>query len=603
MRGKAPRDAVAKLSYSRCLGQSIQDFTFINAFSEKPESLRKLQGPNATVVVFSGVDCPLSNLYMARLNELVEEYRGRGVAFLAVNSNAGESVTQVAAHARAYGLRCPALKDQENRFADALLAERTCEALVLDDSSKLRYRGAIDDQYSRAGGKPQPTRRYLADALNAVLTGREVTSATTSVIGCPIDRVELKLVVGKGPRIRPAHPLIANARISEEVGRVTYAADVAEILQARCQSCHRPGLSAPFSLLTYADARRHAATIREAVNELRMPPWHADPRFGHFENDRSLSNRQRATLLAWVDQGAPLGDPHDLPPPREFVAGWTIGRPDVILEMPEPMVVPASWVVPYQRFRVVTGFKEDVWVQAAEARPGDQSVVHHFNVFVHRHDPRTAKLKRSGPLIVSYAPGDMPAVYPPGVAKLIPKGTDLLFEVHYSPTGKVRVDRSRVGLIFAKAPVTRQAISQGIPQRNLHIPPGDANYEARSTHTFPRDSHLMALVPHMHLRGKDFQYTVVYPDGRSEVLLSVPAFDFAWQSIYRLTSPRQLPRGTRIDCVAHFDNSPENPANPDPTRWVTWGSQSWEEMMTGYIDYWEDVAPGTGAVPIDSFED
>ena len=597
--GKAIERDGKVTSASRGVGRPVADLPLTDAATGRAASLHDLRGPRATVLVFSGVDCPVGNLYMARLAELAVAYRDRGVAFLAINANARESAGQAAEHARTHGVPFPVLKDPGNVAADALLAERTCEALVLDGAGRLRYRGAIDDQYGRGTRKGEPTRNYLIDALDALLAGREVAVAATPVVGCPIDRVELPVLAGRGPRIRSAPAgIVAEQEAREapvEVGPVTFAADVSAILQEKCVACHRPGQSAPFALRSFADARRHASAIREAVADRRMPPWHADPRFGHFANDRSLSARQRATLLAWVDRGAPEGDRRDLPPLRDFPEGWTIGRPDVVLEQPEPFVVPASGSVPYQRFRVPTGFAEDTWVQAAEARPGDRSVVHHLLVFVHRPDPRATKLRRTGRLVVGYAPGDMPAIYPPGTAKLIPAGTELLFEVHYTPTGRTRVDRSRVGLILARGPVARQAVTKGIPQKNLHIPPGEPNYRALSSHTFPRDSHLLSLMPHMHLRGKDFTYTAVYPDGRGEVLLSVPAYDFAWQSAYRLAEPKALPAGTRIDCVAHFDNSAANPSNPDPTKAVAWGDQSWEEMMTGYVDYCEDVPAGAGS--------
>ena len=583
----------------RGIGQPIPDLPLRDAATGRATSIHALRGRAATVLVFTGVDCPVGDLYMSRLAGLAGAYRERGVAFLAVNSNARESAARAAEHAREYGVAFPVLKDAENVVADALMAERTCEALVLDGAGRLRYRGAIDDQYGRGTRRAGPSRTYLADALEALLAGRAVALAATPVVGCPIDRVDLPVLAGRGLRVRPAPAALAAALESREpaveVGRVTFAGAVAPILREKCESCHRPGQSAPFALRGYDDARRHASAIREAVADRRMPPWHADPRHGRFANDRSLSGRQRATLLAWVDQGAPEGDRRDLPPPREFPEGWAIGRPDVVIEMPEPFVVPASGTVPYQRVRVPTGFARDTWVQAAEARPGDRSVVHHILVFIHRPDLGATRLKRTGRLVVGYAPGDMPAIYPPGTAKLIPAGTELLFEVHYTPTGRARVDRSRIGLILARGPVTRQAVTKGIPQKDLRIPPGEANYPASSSHTFARDSHLLSLMPHMHLRGKDFAYTAAYPDGRSEVLLSVPAYDFAWQSVYRLAEPKALPAGTRIDCLAHFDNSAANPANPDPTRAVRWGDQSWEEMMTGYVDYCEDVDAGVGS--------
>jgi peroxiredoxin len=580
----------------------VGDFTLLTAATGKPVSLRDLRGSRAVVIVFTGIGCPVSELYMTRLSELEEEYRGRGVAFLAVNANAHDMAEDVSAHARDHGVAFPVFKDPDNALADQLLAERTCEAFVLDGRRRLCYRGEIDDQYGRGTRRDRPLRRHLAQAIDAVLAGRKVADPDTPVVGCPIDRGESRLVVGRGPRVRAAAQAIVAVRKAQgariEVGPVSYAADVAPILQARCQSCHRPRNVGPFPLLTYDDARRWGQAIHEAVDELRMPPWHADPRYGRFENDRSLSARERATILAWVDQGMPPGDLAAGPAARSFPEGWSIGQPDAVFELPEPFAVPASGTVPYQRFRVPTGFTEGKWVQAAEARPGDRSVVHHLLVFVHKPGQKADAISRTGPHLASYAPGDMPAVYPPGTAKYVPPGSELMFELHYSPTGRAKMDRSSVGLVFAKGPVTRLAVTTGIPGKDLRIPPGAPAHPVRSSHTFPSDVQLLSLSPHMHLRGKDFTYTAVYPDGTEEILLSVPAYDFAWQSVYRLTEPKSMPRGTRIDCLAHFDNSAENPANPDPTQTVSWGSQSWEEMMTGYIDYAEDLPAAGSAGPV-----
>jgi mono/diheme cytochrome c family protein/thiol-disulfide isomerase/thioredoxin len=577
----------------------VGDFALSTAGTGKPVALGDLSGARAVVIVFTGIGCPVSELYMSRLSELEKEYRGRGVAFLAVNANAHDTAADVSAHARDHGVAFPVFKDLDNALADQLLAERTCEAFVLDGERRLRYRGAIDDQYGRGTRKERPIRRHLAQALNAVLAGRKVADPVTSVVGCPIDRGESRLVVGRGPRVRAVPQAIAAVRKEQgariAVGPVSYAADVAPILQARCQSCHRPRQVGPFSLLTLDDARRWGQAIREAVDELRMPPWHADPRYGRFENDRSLSARERATIVAWVDQSMPAGNLAATPAARSFPEGWSIGQPDVVFELPDTFVVPASGTVPYQRFRVPTGFTEGKWVQAAEARPGDRSVVHHLLVFVHKSSQKADAISRTGPHLASYAPGDMPAVYPPGTAKYVPAGSELMFELHYTPTGRVKMDRSSVGLVFAKGPVTRLAVTTGIPGKDLRIPPGAPAHPVRSSHTFGADVHLLSLTPHMHLRGKDFTYTAVFPDGTKEILLSVPAYDFAWQSVYRLAEPKSMPRGTRIDCLAHFDNSAENPANPDPTQTVLWGSQSWEEMMTGYIDYAEDL-PAAGSV-------
>jgi hypothetical protein len=328
-----------------------------------------------------------------------------------------------------------------------------------------------------------------------------------------------------------------------------------------------------------------------------MPPWHADPRFGRFKNDRSLSARERATLLAWVDQGTPLGDPKAIPAPRSFPEGWTIGTPDIVVEIPEPYTVPAQGTVEYVHIRVPTRFKEDVWVQAAEARPGNRAVVHHIIVYVDDHNFLAAAGGRPGPgrrsdaHLCGYAPGDMPSVYPDGSAKKIAAGSDLVFQIHYTPNGKIGTDRSKVGLIFSKTPVRHRAYTHGIAQPRFEIPPGADAHAVASSWTFDKDAHLLSFMPHMHLRGKDFRYEATYPDGRKEVLLSVPAYDFGWQTYYTLGEPKAMPKGTKIDCLAHFDNSPNNPYNPDPTKPVRWGEQTWEEMMIGYIDYIDDAPP------------
>ncbi len=402
--------------------------------------------------------------------------------------------------------------------------------------------------------------------------------------------------LGPAPKLRRPDAGVVAYRDAQEAdvpapeGPVTYSGAVASILREKCQDCHRPGQVAPFSLLTYDQAYRWRRGIKEVVLDRRMPPWHADPRHGHFANDRGLSAGDRRALVAWVDQGAPLGDPAGVPAPRVFPEGWSIGEPDVVFSMDEPFTVPAEGVLSYQKFRVKTHFPRDVWVQALEARPGDRKVVHHVCVFLEdKVVKEDGRLER--PELVCYAPGDRPSVFPKGTAKKIPAGATLVFELHYTPIGTPRADRSSVGLIFARDPVSRRAISKGIAAKTLRIPPGARNHEVRSSFTFPFEARLLSLSPHMHLRGRDFVYRATFPDGHSEVLLSIPAYDFAWQSVYRLAEPRTLPAGTRIDCLAHFDNSADNPNNPDPKAEVVWGDQTWDEMMIGYIDY--DVAEPT----------
>jgi mono/diheme cytochrome c family protein len=371
---------------------------------------------------------------------------------------------------------------------------------------------------------------------------------------------------------------------------ISYARHVSRIMQENCQTCHHPGTAAPFSLLTYKQAVNWASTIKEVIQDKRMPPWHADPRYGKFSNDRRLKQEDADIILAWIDSGLKLGDEKDLPAPKNFADGWVIGKPDVIFELPAEQTVQATGTVPYQYFTTPTNFKEDVWIQAAEARPGNRAVVHH--IIVSFRDSKN-KERRGGlgdGFIVGTAPGDMPLILRPGMARRIPAGADLIWQMHYTPNGKETKDRSQVGFIFykGKEPPRWNVQTHGIMNGNFVIPPGDPNLKVESDWVVPRDTLLLSFMPHMHLRGKDFEYRAEYPDGRQETLLSVPRYDFSWQASYRLAEPVRLPKGTRIHCTAHFDNSANNPANPDPKKEVTWGDQTWEEMMIGWTDFiWE----------------
>jgi len=578
------------LPMDRQVGQRLSNFTLNDAATGRTFTLYGFAGKKAAVLVFMGTDCPLARLYAPRLVELNREYRARGIAFMGVFSNAHDSVSDIAEQARTFSIDFPVLRDPQNVVADLALVERTPEVLVLDGRARICYRGAIDDQYGPGTRKGSPDHRYLKEALDAILAGRPIAVAATNASGCLLDRVDPKMKeVSSQPRIRPATPALIAAHEEKgdndvaDVGEVDYATAAAGIIQNKCQSCHRPGQVGPFSLATYDDARKHAAMIHEVVDNRRMPPWHADPRFGHFANDRSLSARERATLLAWVEQGAKLGDPGKLPPARTFPDSWTIGQPDLVVEIPETYVVPAQGVVEYVRFRVPSKFTEDRWVQAGEAQPGDRSVVHHIIVYVDDHKEGKKRGQQFSHLC-GFAPGDMPSVYPAGTAKKVPAGADFVFEIHYTPIGRIRTDRSRVGLIFARSPVTRQAYTVGIAEDQFLIPANQDNVAVASSLTLTQETRLLSFIPHMHLRGKDFRYSITRPGKLAEVILSVPAYDFGWQSYYTLADPLLLPKGTRIDCLAHYDNSDKNPYNPDSSKIVRWGDQTFDEMMIGYID-------------------
>ncbi len=549
------------------LGKKVGDFTLKDT-SGQAVSLTSRKDAQAVVVLFVGTECPINSNYLPRLKDLHQEYAAKGVQFLAVNANVQDTADRVAAHAKQHGLPFPVLKDEGNVVADLFDARRTPEAFILDAAQTIRYRGRIDDQFGISIKRPKPGRHDLKEALDEVLAGKAVSMASTPVAGC----------------------LIARAVKPKNDATFTFTKDVAGILQNRCQECHRPGQIGPMPLLTYDDASSWSASIREAVSDERMPPWHADAHIGKFSNERRLSKQEKDTLLTWIDQGCPKGEAQHMPPPREFVDGYRIGKPDVEFVMGEEYAVPAKMPrggVRYQFFMVPTNFTEDRWIQAAEAVPGARPVVHHIIVYI--VEARKGRERHADGIgngfLTAYAPGDTPFVSPNGTAKFLPKGATLAFQMHYTPNGTAMKDRSKVGLVFTKEPPKHVTRTRAIATNRFAIPPGDANYEVKSASAFDKDVEVLTLFPHMHLRGKDFRYEVAYADGKRETLLSVSRYDFNWQTMYTLEKPLRLPAGTRIECTAHFDNSKGNANNPDPTRTVTWGDQTWEEMMIGFVDY------------------
>ena len=386
---------------------------------------------------------------------------------------------------------------------------------------------------------------------------------------------------------------------------VTYTKEVARIIQNRCQDCHRPGQIGPMSLLNYDSAKNWAETIQEVVTERRMPPWFADPKFGKFGNDRSLSQQEIDTITKWVEAGCPKGDDSDLPEPRKFTDGWFI-EPDVVLTMKQEFDVPATGTVPYKYLMIPTDFDEDKWIEAVELKAGNPAVVHHIVMFVRPPDFKQGQRPRDGNLsdeqslgfFAALAPGYVPAPFPKGFGKKIPKGWMIVLQMHYTANGTAQTDRSSVALQFAREPVHTEVRTRGIFNATFNIPPEADNVEVKSAYRFQQDSVVLSLMPHMHLRGKDFEYVVERTDGSKEKLLSVPRWDFNWQVHYKLAEPLIVPKGTIIRCTAHFDNSTGNKGNPDPTQRVTWGEQTWDEMMIGYINYYvpktKEVSEGTG---------
>jgi peroxiredoxin len=545
------------------LGRRIAPFE-LQDFRGAARALGDWSDRKLLVVAFIGTECPLAKLYAPRLAELAAEYGPRGAGFIAINSNQQDSLAELAHYARVHDLEFPVLKDPGNAVADRFGAERTPEVFVLDSERVIRYRGRIDDQYGVGYSRSAPRRGDLALALDELLAGRDVSVPETDAAGCHIGRVGRK----------PAS------------GEITYAKHVAPILQKHCVRCHRSGEIAPFTLTSYEDTVGWTETIREVVEEQRMPPWHASPDHGRFVNDRSLPAAEKEVLLTWIKNGAPEGDPTHLPPAAEFPEGWQIGEPDLVTEMPAGVTVPATGTVEYKYVKLDHTFDQDKWVVASEARPGNRAVVHHLILFYVRPDePRSIPEAALFNALAVFAPGLPAWQAPEGMAKRIPAGSKLYLQIHYTPNGREQTDQSTAGLVFADpATIVQEMRADVALNPEFLIPPGAAEHPVEATYRFRQDMRVVSLFPHMHLRGRAFRYEAEYPDGQREILLDVPGYDFNWQNFYMLAEPLKMPEGTLLRCTAVYDNSERNLANPDPRKAVHWGDQTWEEMMVGQFE-------------------
>ena len=552
---------------SGSVGQLAPDVVLAST-DGKPTILSDFNRSRAFVIVFLGTECPIANRYIPRLNAMAAEPGNSDCQWIGVYSQRGATLEQVKQHAEEYKISFPVFVDEHGELARALGATRMAEAFVIDATYTVRYQGRIDDQIGYRSEKASAGRADLRLAVEQVLERKPVETPFTPVEGC-------KLALADLPSGIPEKP--------------TWADHVSAIVQTKCQSCHHEGTSAPFVLASLEDVRDWAPMIGEVVKSRRMPPWHADPRHGAFTNDRSLTSQERETMLAWLEQGMPEGDLAKAPPAKKYTAGWMIDEPDVVFELPEEVKIPADGVMPYQYFETPSPFKEDVYISSAEATPGNRAVVHHIIAF---YKPPGTQLGGNAGLernwIVGTAPGDMPLILPPDTALKIPAGSSIVWQMHYTPTGKEERDRSRIGLRFYRgekppSKLVRQAAPHNeeftIPAETHHFETGVKPFEVK------QDSYLLSFLPHMHLRGKSFRFEAETPSGERTTLLSVPRFDFNWQSTYMLKEPMLLPKGSKIHCTAAFNNSADNPANPDPSSSVRWGDQTFEEMLIGYVKF------------------
>ena len=558
------------------IGRQVPDleFTAVNGTTQHLSDLMKGAG---IVVAFTSTSCPVSKRYGATLSRLQAELQAKGIGLLLVNPFTSESDLEIKEFIHQNAIRAPYVCDSEKALALALRATTTTEVLLLDSTLTLQYRGAIDDQFGFGYHLAAPRTEFLKDAVTALLAGRLPLVQATGAPGC-----ELDLGVANGP----------------SDGAVNYYRDVARILQQNCQRCHRDGGIAPFTLDDLPEVLDRAQAIRRVVEQRHMPPWFAAPRPQGVENpwanDCSLSDRDREDLLNWLNSSErPLGNPADAPSRVQFPEQWSIAQPDMVLKLPQAIPVKADGVIPYQIVMVPTKLTEDQWVSAYEILPSHRDVVHHVIVQVVGEGANPKKVEDgSAGYWAAYVPGNGGRSYPVGAARRLPKGAVLQFQIHYTPNGKEVREQMQIGLVFAKTPPQLEVKTIGVAKHDLKIPPRTPYHVESKVQTVPFDLNITALMPHMHVRGRAFKYEITAPDGREEVLLDIPHYDFNWQLSYEYKQPKFVTAGSKMRVTAVFDNSVFNKANPDPEKEVKWGPQTDDEMLIGYVEYVGPVAAG-----------
>jgi thiol-disulfide isomerase/thioredoxin/mono/diheme cytochrome c family protein len=549
----------------------------------KAVSWRTGRGEKLTVIALTSVTCPLCKKFAPSLAGIEAAYASRGVKFVYVNVSGTDTEGEMREQVKDQGFKGLYLNDADRALAAMLHAKTTTEGFVVDAGNTLVYRGAVSDQYGVGFSHNAPRQRFLEAALDAALAGKSPTISATSSPGCAIE-------------------LPAEAAAPQPPA-ITYTKDIARIIQNNCIECHRSGGVAPFSLETFEAVSRRASMIRTVTQEGIMPPWFAaphkddegNPLESPWANDRSLSQAEKDAIAAWVAAGKPKGDDKDLPLPRTFTqSGWTIGTPDAIFQIPEPIAIKAEGTMPYQNVMVPTRLTEDKWVRAMQIVPTDKSVVHHVLVFVlpeaALNDPalrRQSAIDESRGYWAAYVPGNDSVVFPDGMAKRLPKGAVLMFQIHYTPNGKATKDQIKIGVVYGTEAPKHIVRTAAVADRRIEIPPGANNHEETASVRLPADARLLAFMPHMHVRGKAYRYELQRP-GESEpsIVLDIPRYDFNWQLRYTLREPLDAPTGATLIGTAWYDNSAENPANPDPTKTVRWGPQTDDEMMLGYVEYY-----------------
>jgi peroxiredoxin len=544
-------------------GVEMPDFSLLDLAGHNRELHRV--GGRAVVLFFTGTGCPIARKSAPKLLALKDQFKDKGVSFWVIDSYADDKLEDIRKEARELELwKLPYLRDFKQDVALAFHVQRTTEVVAISTKDwHIFYQGMIDDQYSEGAERAAPQNRYLEQALNEFLADKPLTTASTKSHGC----------------------LFTFASNSQAP---SYVKEVAPLLRRHCVECHRPEGIGPWSLSGYGRAKHYARMIEEVLLTRRMPPWDPDPDFGKFANAHTLTTEETQTLVRWVEAGAPRDEGTDpLAEPLNALPAWSLDQPDMVLRLPEAQQIPATGVLEYRYIQIPTPFTNEVWITGTDIKPGNRKVVHHVILYAKWPDCPDDGTGH-GVHLCGWAPGLPPNRFPDGVGRRLPAGAELTAEVHYTTCGSPQTDQSEIALYLAPGPQPRMSEIRRAIEIDVDIPPGSDESRHAATYAFKRPATIYSLMPHMHFRGKWMRYDLLLPDGKKEALLNVPRYDFNWQLGYQLATPRHVPAGAWLLVTGAFDNSADNPANPDAHKRVHFGLQSWDEMFIGFFEAADD---------------
>ncbi|MCY4095932.1 MAG: redoxin domain-containing protein [Gammaproteobacteria bacterium] len=547
----------------------VENFSLLDHNGDAHE-LYYYSDADAVVVIVQGNACPIIRNALPDIREVRDEFVDQNVVFLMLNANLQDNRTSIQVEAEEWNIDMPILVDETQLVARGLGITRTAETFVIDPSNwDLVYRGPFNDRIGYERQKAEADAHYVVDAIQAIQNGSDVASQPVDVKGCLIN-------------------------IEEPTAEVSFVADVVPVLERNCMSCHTPGGIGPWAMSNYEMVKGFAPMMREVLRTNRMPPWHADPHIGEWGNDRSISVEEKKLLVDWIEAGAPRGEGED--PLGEIVASieanrssvdWPLGKPDIIIDVPA-FEVPATGVVEYQNHEIASNLTDDVWIRGIDVQPGDTNVLHH--ALVGSNEPGgNSRRGVFNNFLGGYAPGVIGDFAPEGTGTLIKKGSTIAVQMHYTPYGKTVVDETQIGLYVHDEPPERFIRHGVVINFNLAIPPNTKEHEEGAYLEFDKDAEIYSILPHSHYRGRSSTFELELPNGEREILLSVPEYDFNWQTGYVFAEPKHVPAGSKLIHKTVYDNSSQNFANPDPDKTVTWGLQSWDEMLYGaFVFRWSD---------------